>query len=121
MTTKIWVVKASSGQYDDYCSWNVKAFYTKESAENYVSSQPLINHGALYELDQLIYDQTVEFTEGLNYKVPKTDEEWDIHESKLSDLETEAREKIQMKYPDADLYIDPDFNGYSIESLELED
>jgi hypothetical protein len=115
----IYIVTASSGQYDDYRSWNIKGFLSEDLAQKWIDTQPKISHLALQELEDLRSEYLNELydldTEGWG------DSGWEVFDDRRYELEKKALNEIQIKYPDADLAVDIDFHGYSIESLQMEE
>lgn len=115
----IYIVTASSGQYDDYQSRNIKGFLSEPLAQTWIDTQPKIDLIALQELDDLtseylkdIYDLDLE---GWG------DSEWELFDNNRYNLRKKAMNEIQLKYPNADLSVNTDFHGYSIETLEVEE
>jgi hypothetical protein len=108
----IWIVQASSGQYDDYCTWNIKAFSSQKAAQAWVDAQEPINHTALQELRSLIdeYEDLIEIPVGGF----DTDEDWDKYDAAQTAAFEKAIAYVQIKYPDADLTISEDFHGYRV-------
>lgn len=41
---EIWVVSGSSGSYDDYYAYNVKAFTSQQAAQDWVDMQPEVDY-----------------------------------------------------------------------------
>lgn len=107
----IWIVQASSGQYDDCSTWNVKAFTSKEKADKWIEDNKIVvNYGALSLLSELQYKYFEQVSETI-YNATLTDEEID----RLYDMAREkAYKEAQEQYPEADLTIDEDFNGYFV-------
>jgi len=114
----IWIVQASSGQYDDYSTWNVKAFLSKEKADKWIEDNPVVvNYGALVLLHELQYKYYEQVDEALKDKPTLTGKEID----KLYEMANEkAYKEAQEKYPEADLTIDEDFNGYFVSEHSIE-
>lgn len=115
----IYIVTASSGQYDDHHSWNVKGFLSESLAQTWIDTQPRIDHLALQELEDLtseylndLYDLD---TEGWG------DKEWEVFDDRRYELEKKALNELQLKYPNADLTVNIDFHGYSIETVQMEE
>lgn len=116
--TIIYIVTASSGQWDDYIKWNVKAFYTQEAAQEYVDSNTKgqILYAANEEVRDLMqdfYEQQEDFPEKPSEKY------WQYYYDRVNAEEVRVKALVQEKYPDADLDTDEDFNGYNIAELEL--
>ncbi len=113
----IWIVQASSGQYDDYCTWNVKAFTSKEKADKWIEdNEPVVNYSALSLLSELQYKYFEQVGDTVD-NATLTDEEID----QLYDMAREkAYKETQEKYPEADLTIDEDFNGYFVSEQGVE-
>lgn len=115
---EVWIVKASSGQYDDRWEWDVIAFSTEQAAQDYIDAQPKVNYEASAELEQLQSEYRSNFYEN-NSTENFTDEQWDVYYENEETLDMQALKEIQAKYPDADLTLSDDFHGYSIESVEF--
>lgn len=116
--SKIYIVKGSSGQYDDYWQWNVIAFSTEQAAQDYIDRQPKVNYEASAELEQLQSEYRSNFYEN-NSTENFTDEQWETHYEYEESLDMQALKEVQTKYPDADLTLSDDFHGYSIQSVEF--
>ena len=112
----IWIVKASSGQYDDYWSWSVMAFSTEQAAQEYIDAQPEVNYEASGELQKLQSEYCAVFYEQQDVK-NFTDEQWEVYYEQEEILNQKALAETQFKYPNADLSLNDDFNGYSIECV----
>lgn len=115
----IYIVTASSGQYDDYHTWNIKGFLSEALAQTWIDNQPKIDPVALQDLEDVtseylkdIYDLD---TEGWG------DKEWEAFDDHRYELEKKALNEVQFKYPNADLTVSIDFHGYSIETLQVEE
>ncbi len=120
---KIYIVKASRGEYDDYQTFNVKAFFTEESAQEWINKQPSIHYEALNELSNL-RDEKRESANSLysNEEIDAwSDAKWEEFYEFRAELDNKSVEIIQEKYPDADLTADIDFHGYTIEYLDMEE
>lgn len=111
---EVWIVKASSGQYDDWWQYDVVAFSTEQAAQDYVAAIPKVDYEALRELQELkneyssiLHEQEV--TE--NY----TDTQWDEYYEKEEILYNKAIIEVQDRYPSADLSVDESFNGYQVQ------
>lgn len=110
---EIWIVKASSDQYDDHWEWDVISFSTEKAAKDYVSAIPEIDYKALNELRELQSKYSFEFYE--TQDVENFEEEhWDAYYDQEEALNKKAFAEVQAKYPEADLTIDWEFNGYSV-------
>jgi len=116
---KIWIVTGSSGSYDYFYKYNIKGFTSEEVAKAFIEAQPKIDYAALQELDELKwrYIDLIDTSDCANW----TENQWDLNDRLRTDAEEKAIKEIQAKYPDADLTADADFNGYSIEELEVEE
>lgn len=115
---KIWIVKASSEQYDDWWSWNVISFSTEQAAQDYIAAQPEVNYDASKELQELQTKYCSVFYETSNTD-DFTDKQWEEWYEKEEQLNQKAFAEIQIKYPHANLSLDYDFNGYTIDSIEF--
>jgi hypothetical protein len=115
----IWVVTASSGQYDEWREWNVKAFSTEEAANGFIGNIGEINYQALNELEELraVYEGYIDCADSMEW----TDEQWNKYYIECDAMDMKALCEVQAKYPLADLSIDKDFCGYDIEVIELEE
>lgn len=115
----IWIVQGSRGQYDEYCSWAHKAFYSKEAAQAWVERQPEINYAAL----EALYALQANYTNELSTEGIETDQEWEAFYLEEERLVRKATEEIQAEYPNADLMMSYDFNGYYVveQPIELEE
>lgn len=116
----IWIVRGSSGQYDDYWTWAHKAFYSYEAAQAWIDKQPVVDYKAIEELEILAseYRATLS-TEGI-----ETDEQWEaFYAEEEEKMVKRATEEIQAKYPNADLTQSYDFNGYRVieQPIQLEE
>lgn len=110
---EFWIVKASSGQYDDHWEWDVIAFSTEQAAQDYVAAIPKVNYDALRELQELQTKYSSAFYE-TNDVENFTDEEWEEYYDQEEALNKKAVAEVQTKYPEADLTVDWEFNGYSV-------
>ena len=110
---EIWIVKASSGQYDDRWEWDVIAFSTENAAKDYVASVPEIDYNALSDLRELQTKYCGAFYETQDVE-NFTDEQWEKYYDQEEALNKKAVAEVQSKYPKADLTIDEEFNGYSV-------
>jgi hypothetical protein len=110
---EIWIVKASAGQYDDYWQWDVVAFSTELSAQDYVAAIPETNYEALQELQELQTKYCSIFYEQQDVE-NFTDVQWGQYYEQEEALNNKALTEVQAKYPDADLTVDENFNGYSV-------
>lgn len=119
---KIYIVTGSRGEYDDYHTFNVKAFFTEEAAQEWINKQPSIID-ALNELSSL-KDENWESANSLysNEEMDDwSDAKWEKFYEFRAELDNKSVEIIQKKYPDADLTADIDFHGYAIEYLDMEE
>lgn len=115
----IHIVTASSGQYDDYYKWNVKAFPTRALAQEFIDSLPVIDHTAIGELQQLQYEYSLTLVDDDTNYSEWTEGIWEKAQEAIDELYNKAIAEVQAKYPDADLTVDEDFYGYAIEELEM--
>lgn len=113
----IYIVKCSSGQYDEYWQWGVIAFSTEQAAQEYIDKQPKVNYLASAELEQLQDEYRSNFCDN-NSTENFTDEQWEEYNENEETLDMQALKEIQAKYPDADLTLSDD-SYYSIESVEF--
>lgn len=110
---EIWIVKASSGQYEDRWEWDVMAFSTEDAAQEYLSSTPKINFQAIGELQRTKHERLEVFYQ--EHSTDNfTDEQWAEYDDKIEALGNKAKSEVQLKYPDADLTVDEEFNGYFV-------
>jgi hypothetical protein len=105
---QIWIVKASSGQYDDYWSWNVIAFSTEQAAQDYIAAQPQVDYEASRELQELQTKYCAVFYEQQDTD-NFTDEQWDQYYDEEEKLNQKALAEVQARYPNADLSLNDDF------------
>lgn len=113
----IYIVKASCGQYDDYREWNIAAFLSESAAKDFIEEQGEVNYSALSNLDELKWDY-IELLDKEGYD-SWTDEQWQSYNKLRINAAERALKEVQAKYPFANLTVDVDFNGYSIEELEV--
>ena len=115
--TKIYVVVAYGGEWDDAWQRNVKAFHTKEKADEFVLAEQ-----AGQETDSLFFEKLVYRID--RYCVYSADKEakfqglshcseWNLYCNKVNKM----MEKLRDKYPD---YSDRSIH-YRIDEIELED
>lgn len=104
---KIYLVKASESSHEDYNEWNVKAFLTQDAAQEYISCRDkAFDKNVLKELDDL--------------------ENTYMHEADILAVGSfgialqKAYNEIHHKYPHVDLELPLEFNGYTIQEIELE-
>lgn len=119
----IYIVTGSRGEYDEYQTFNVKAFFTEQSAQEWINKQPSINYDALNELSSL-KDENWESANLLHTHGEMdnwSDAKWEKFYEFRAELDNKSVKIIQEKYPDADLTADIDFHGYSIECIEMEE
>lgn len=119
----IYIVTGSRGEYDDYQTFNVKAFFTEQAAQEWINKQPGINYDALNELSSL-KDENWKSANSLysNEEMDDwSDAKWEEFHEFQAELDNKSLEIIQEKYPDADLTEDNDFHGYAIEYLDMEE
>jgi hypothetical protein len=117
--TKIYIVQASSGMYDEYMIWPVKAFAKKEDADNYIS-------GTRCKYDRAIDNEYQELISQLSLDINKPvddydSEGWDKYEEMINEVEKKAFEDISQKYPEYDLNTTHDFHGYHVIELEWQE
>lgn len=111
---KIWIVKASAGQYDDYQSWDVVAFLTKQAAQDYVDEAlAKIDYDAAEELRELQAKYCSVFYETQDVD-SFTDEQWNQYYDQEEAWNNKALVEVQAKYPNIDLTFDENFNGYYV-------
>ena len=110
---EIWIVKASAGQYDDYWQWDVVAFSTEQAAQDYVAAIPETDYDAIAELQELQGKYRSNFYEN-NSTEHFTDEQWEAHYEYEETLDAQAVKEVQAKYPNVDLTVDENFNGYRV-------
>jgi hypothetical protein len=113
----IWLVWGSQGSYDDYYRYVVKAFTSKGAAQEYLDEiSKGVDLKALSELQQLQYKYYDE--------VYKLSGERDYTDDTVDALYVEAGERamkeVQEKYPNADLTLDLEFNGYFMDEQPIE-
>lgn len=119
----IYIVTGSRGEYDDYQTFNVKAFFTEQAAQEWINKQPSIHYDALNELSSL-KDENWESANSLysNEEMDDwSDSKWEEFYEFRAQLDNNSVEIIQEKYPDADLTADIDFHGYAIECIDMEE
>lgn len=115
----IWIVQASSGQYDDYNTWNVKAFTSKEKADKWVEKNrakvevDVLAQNYLRKLEYKYFDEVYHATKNATLTDEEIDNLYEMSQDK-------AYKETQEKYPEADLTIDEDFNGYFVSEQSVE-
>lgn len=117
----IYIVTGSRGEYDEYRTFNIKAFFTEQAAQEWINRQPSINYDALNELSSL-KDENWESANSLysNEEMDDwSDAEWEKFYEFRAELDNKSVEIIQEKYLDVDLTADIDFHGYAIECVEM--
>lgn len=116
----IWIVQASFGEYDNFWATNIKAFTSQEAAQAWVDAQSPVDYKALDELEELSY----QYTSTLNYSQCEHSKEWDLYDKQYDKqydaLQQQAKDEIQSKYPEADLDVDRNFNGYRVNEQPIE-
>lgn len=110
---EVWIVKASSGQYDDWWQYDVVAFSTEQAAQDYVAAIPKVDYEALRELQEIQTKYCSAFYETKDVE-NFTDEQWEEYYDQEEALNKKAVAEVQSKYPGVDLTIDENFNGYSV-------
>lgn len=107
---EIWIVQGSSGQYDEYWTWTHRAFESKEAAQSWIEKQSEVDYQGLEELEVLASEYCASLpTDGI-----ETEEQWELFYKEEEKMVQKAKEEIQAKYPDADLTLGYDFNGYRV-------
>lgn len=112
---EIWIVSVSSGSYDDYCAYNVKAFTSQQAAQNWIDRQLESKQKVNKEILSELSDLQMTYTQHLVYAEKSADkyyEEYDMFENK-------ALLEMKEKYPNYDFNADEDFNGYYVDNLPI--
>lgn len=82
---KIYVVKSSCGEYEDYSIWNEKAFYKKEDAEKYAKELDTKHR----EKPSFITDDFINNLYDCEYRVP----EWASYEGPTNPIDVDEYRK----------------------------
>jgi len=136
---KVYIVKGSTGQWDDYYKWTAKAFLSKQSAETYLNqlnglkekikerSQRVKVKRFAYQHDDRLKER-FEQQQKLNAKAGWADDTWeDFYRWTTSNERGQIEDEFQRRCLDKFLVVlDPNchFDGYvsyGIEELEVDE
>lgn len=115
---KIYLVQGSSGWYDDYHTYPVKAFSSEKFANDYISK-----YYCKYDqkIDEEYQELAIKYLNGVEEpEFEESDSIWEAYDSVRCDAEEKAFKEISEKYPDYNLNTTEDFHGYHIVEIDYE-